>query len=267
MSKPNLKIAPALSPLSAISVANTALFACTENTGTALSDKYGNYDDAVMVGTTATPLASNAGWVTLNGTDSYYKMPIATWPALASIGAFVFGGRFYRAADNGSAETVLDVGSGSATKGLFRVQMLGTGAIQVSTRGVSASAATQPVLAGFDMTTYNAVAEGVSLMFVLRGMSGLTCSLDLYVNGVYTSTTALDFSTNGGTAYPIATADGDMRFGAITGTAAAFIGGGLASSKQAALFFHAADSYDATQVAALALERHRYQYEKSRVLA
>lgn len=267
MPKQNLKIAPPLSPLSAISIEKTALFSCTENTGIIIGDKFNNYTDVSMTGTTANPLSTNPGWVTLNGTDSYFNLPIGLWPSLASVGVFTFGGRFYRAADNGAAETILDVGSGSATKGLFRIQMLGTGAIQVSTRGIGASAATQPVLAGFDMTTYNAVANGVSLLFVLRGMSGLTCSLDLYVDGVFTSTTALDFSTNGGIGYPTASVAGDLRFGTTVGTPVAFIGGGTASAKQSGLFFHNSTTYDAVKIAALALERYRLPYEKSRALA
>lgn len=258
----------AMKPRTAISLSglNAALFACTDNTGVSISDAFDLQSAVTIAGTAGTQLTANPGWATLNGTDNYINLPAGLFPAISDGQAHLFAFSLYHGADNGSTETIIDLGSNSSTDGLFRMSVNAAGGMQLSTRGVGGSANTAQTFGTFDMTAYNTVTAGASIAVVVRAIVGLTATADLYVNNAYVSQLSLDFSANSGTAWARVATNNYVRLGAIVGTASAFLGGGTANSRIRNILSYRQTTYDATKIASAIRQHHLLKGEKIRGL-
>lgn len=264
----NISNKVAMKPRSALSLSgiNAALYSCTENTGTTLTDAFDLAASAAIGGTAGTQLTSTPGWLTLNGTDNYVNLPGSLFPAISDGHAHLFAFSLYHGADNGSTETIIDLGSNSTTDGIFRLSVNATGGLQLSTRGVGGSANTAQTFGTFDMTAYNTVAAGASIAVLVRAIVGLTAVADLYVNNAYVSQLSLDFSANSGTAWARVSTNNYVRLGALVGTASTFLGGGTANSRIRNILSYRQTTYDATKMAAAIRQHHLYKGEKIRGL-
>ena len=266
----NISNKVAMKPLSALNLSSgsSALYPCRENTGTAIADLLDAYADGTLGGTTAAPLTTNPGWATLNGTDSYYTLPGTLVPSFAAGSAWIFACRLYRATDASGGETLFSFGDTSATSGECGVEIQGTGAANLRTRGKGSSTPTTGVFATFDMTTYNAAADGCDIAFVLRDATWPNATFDLYIQGAFVASLTRDFSANSGTDFTRLSATYKLRIGAraassITSTT---LGNG-SSARIANILVHAQTTYDATAAAKIISDHHYFPGEKLRSLA
>jgi len=264
----NISNKVAMKPRSALSLSgiNAALYSCTENTGTTLTDAFDLAASAAIGGTAGTQLTSTPGWLTLNGSDNYVNLPASLFPAILAGQAHVFAFNLFHAADNGTTETIIDIGSNSTTDGIFRLSVNAAGGLQLSTRGVGGSANTAQTFGTFDMTAYNGVAAGVSAAIVLRSISGLTATADLYVNNAFVSSLSVDVSQNSGTAWPRVVTNNYVRLGALVGTASTFLGGGTATSRIRNILSYRQMTYNTVSIAQAIRQHHLFPGEKIRYL-
>lgn len=260
----------ALKPLSALNLAasNAALYTCRENTGTEIADLFDAYADGTLGGTTAAPLTASPGWASLNGTDSYYTLPGTLVPDFSAGSAWVFACRLFRATDASAGETLFSFGDTSATSGECGVEIQGTGGANLRTRGKGSSTPTTGAFATFDMTTYNAAVNGCDIAFVLRDASWPNATFDLYIEGAFVASLTRDFSANSGTKFTALSATYNLRIGArAASTITSTLLGNGSSAKIANILVHSQAVYDATAVANIIAEHHKFPGEKLRSLA
>lgn len=252
-----------------LSASNAAYYTCRENTGETLTDILGNHDDVALLGTAATPLSSNPGWITPNGTDTYAILPPELEPDFTRTGnAWVFACRFYRAADAGATECLVGIGDFALNSSIFGFGIAATGACTLASRGIGAATTTTNAFPDFDMTSYNAT-DGVDLAFVVRRVSDTNIGSDLWVNGQYFENRTRNLFNDGGTGFPASSNDGSAgpticarRGSAIT----EYMKSGSSAARISNILVFKQDIYDSNAVAKILAEHHRYPGEKPRGL-
>jgi hypothetical protein len=260
----------AMKPLSGLDMSgvNAALYACRENTGVVVNDKFGNHDALTIAGTAGTQLTSNPGWLKPNGTDNTLTLPVALNPDFDNPdGAWLFACRFFRTADNSVADTLFGIGNGPDGEGEFGMEIGSTGTAALRTRGVGASAVTSNAFGTFDMTTYNGNANGVDLAFVLLGNVWPTLVANLYVNGNYVGNRSRNLTTDGGTAFPVVTEGAMVCARRNSAALSSPMGLNAAAARISNILVYKQDSYDAALMANVIREHHLYPGEKIRSLA
>lgn len=261
----------AFKPRSALDLAasNAAYYTCRENAGTTLTDILGNHADIALVGTAATPLSSNPGWITPNGTDTYAVLPPELEPDFTRTGnAWVFACRFYRAADASATECLVGIGDFALNGSIFGFGIAATGACTLISRGIDATASTTNAFPDFDMTAYNATA-GVDLAFVVRRISDTNISSDLWVDGAYYENRVRNLFNDGGTGFPASSDNGSAgpTICARRGLSIAeLMKSGSSAARISNILVIKQDTYDSNAVAKILAEHHRYPGEKPRSL-
>lgn len=271
MPKSNVKIAPALSPLSSrcVPVSPAVFYKLHEQSGTAFADTLGNGPNLTLFGT-GTPLA-NVGWVT-GGTDNYLQSGSNAF--LRSIfrldqayGQIFQAFDFYYDGDATGLEALTFVGKSDNTTGGWGVEINASEQVILTTRGIGASNHIDSVFNGFNLAPL--ASTRVQLTVELIYLTATTASANLYANGASVSSIAsIDLMANSATAVfgsvEVLLDTQAYTLGAQpsgTGARARLLNSAASNGRLARWWASRHATYDSTLGLALAQDLYKYQGE------